>query len=176
MEKIVGIHKFGGKVDITDPCYDRDVWCRINDVEIVPGEYECYADIWDNSQTSGWGDRVARIGIRLVGSNETEFEQIGTIGVDAGMAGIFEGKPDYGDDAWSDFCDSLGFSRNEMVWTKDIGFFSNSGFGDGEYPVFAAYDKSDNVVALEICFISDYEEDEEESEEDDEEDFEEDGE
>ena len=19
-----------GKVDITDPCYDRDVWCRIN--------------------------------------------------------------------------------------------------------------------------------------------------
>lgn len=30
-----------GKIDITDPCYDRDVWCRVNDVEVVPGKYVC---------------------------------------------------------------------------------------------------------------------------------------
>ena len=30
-----------GEIDLTDPCYDKKTWCRINDVQIKPGEYRC---------------------------------------------------------------------------------------------------------------------------------------
>ena len=33
----------GGLVDVTDPCYTRDVWCRMNDVRVRPGKYNCYS-------------------------------------------------------------------------------------------------------------------------------------
>ena len=29
-KKTIGKLSFGPTVDITDPCYDRDVWCRMN--------------------------------------------------------------------------------------------------------------------------------------------------
>ena len=35
---------FHGSVDITDPCYNRDVWCRMTDVKIRNGVYTC---IWE---------------------------------------------------------------------------------------------------------------------------------
>lgn len=28
-KKLIGRKHFEGSVDITDPCYDKDVWCRI---------------------------------------------------------------------------------------------------------------------------------------------------
>lgn len=31
--KKIGVMDFHGSVDITDPCYDRDTWCRMNDVK-----------------------------------------------------------------------------------------------------------------------------------------------
>ena len=39
--KKIGIKDFHGSVDITDPCYSRDVWCRMNDMKIKEGEYTC---------------------------------------------------------------------------------------------------------------------------------------
>lgn len=35
----IGVMDFHGSVDITDPCYDKDVWCRMNNVKISEGEY-----------------------------------------------------------------------------------------------------------------------------------------
>lgn len=40
----IGVMDFHGSVDITDPCYDKDVWCRMNNVKISEGEYACY--VW----------------------------------------------------------------------------------------------------------------------------------
>lgn len=31
----------GGKIDITDPCYNKGDWCQKTDVIIAPGEYRC---------------------------------------------------------------------------------------------------------------------------------------
>ena len=42
--KKIGIKDFCGSVDITDPCYDQGVWCRMNSVPIKPGKYTCI--IW----------------------------------------------------------------------------------------------------------------------------------
>ena len=39
--KKIGVMDFHGSVDITDPCYDRDTWCRMNDVKIKEGDYTC---------------------------------------------------------------------------------------------------------------------------------------
>lgn len=38
-EEYVGKIMLGDKVDITDPCYDKSVWCRMT-VDCKPGEYE----------------------------------------------------------------------------------------------------------------------------------------
>lgn len=160
MEKVIGTRMFGNRVDITDPCYDHEVWCRKNDVEIVPGEYECYVEIWDNSQTGGWGDRVAKIGIRRLGSAAVTSENLGVVGVDAGLAGFFENKRDFTDDEWREFCQFVD-KDDEKAWLVAEGFFSSSGYGDGAYPVYAFSDSTGRVVALEIWFIYDDEEDDE---------------
>lgn len=28
-----------GIVSVTDPCYNDDIWCRMNNVKIIPGKY-----------------------------------------------------------------------------------------------------------------------------------------
>ena len=155
-EKTVTIGKkvFGEKIDITDPCYHRNVWCRLNDVKIVPGEYECYIEILDNEATGGFGERVSCIGIRntayTVDPYTLVYEHLDSIGVDSGLAGFFNNKQDYTDSEWHDLCKC--FDTMEQAWIRDDGFFSRSGNGDGDYDVFAAR-KGGRIVALFIEFI-----------------------
>lgn len=95
--------------------------------------------------------RVGVIGIYLDGviPPQKSMKEIGVIGVDAGLAGFFMNKPDYTDEQWHDFCESI---RKGDAWIKDEGFFSSSGYGDGCYPVFA-YTVDDEIIALEIRFL-----------------------
>ena len=160
-EKVVmGPLMFGPKIDITDPCYDRDVWCRMNDVEIVPGDYTAIAYLKD---TGGWGKRVATLGIYLNGIvpkvQDMHMFREG-IGVDAGMAGFFEGKPDFTDDQWGNFCDMCRDAGYPSVFCEDHGLFhgfcSSSGYGDGGYPVFVARNAKGEICALEIRFLSNH--------------------
>lgn len=154
-KKVIGNRYFTESVDITDPCYDRDTWCRMNGVKIKPGNYKCIA--WMRPDTCTYegkkydDTRVAIIGIYLDGNipYANEMEEIGEIGVDAGLAGFFNDKPDYNDEEWSAFCDSI---HDGDAWIKDEGFFSSSGYGDGCYPVRACKENGE-IVALEIRFI-----------------------
>jgi len=143
-EKIYGYKDFTDKIDITDPCYNRDVWCRINGFPITPGEYECYIV----TKKTRYGNRVARIGIRM--EKADSFTMIGSIGVDAGMAGFFNDKPDYTDAEWDKFCHMV--EGNESAWLLDEGFCSNSGYGDGGYNVYAGY-KDGKFTEAYIDFI-----------------------
>jgi len=143
--KYIGTIDFRGSVDITDPCYDRDVWCRMNDVKIKEGSYDCIA----------WycGKCVGAIGIYLDGNIplRKSMELIGTIGVDARLAGFFHNKPDYDDDAWGDFC-TRTYRNGGSAWIVEDGFYSISGYGDGEYDVRANKEDGE-IVALEIRFL-----------------------
>lgn len=150
----IGTKHFEGIVDITDPCYKKGTWCR-TEAQVKAGEYECH--IWKHTEKYEWNGkevkdvRVGVIGIYLYGiiPPQRSMEYVGDIGVDAGLAGFFMNKPDYNDDEWDEFCDSI---RDGHAWIKDEGFFSSSGYGDGIYPVYAS--KADNeIVALEIRFI-----------------------
>ena len=160
-----------GKVDITDPCYAKDVWCRMNGVKIAGGTYECV--VWkqerlsytDPSQTYSVN---GAIGIYLNGDvpDIEDMGYIGEIGVDSGMAGFFQDKPDYPNAEWSEFCDMLGLGRrnHEGVWLTENGFFSLTADGDGGYDVFAMRDKTGIITALLVVFLN-YEEDEAETDE-----------
>ena len=50
----IGVMDFHGSVDITDPCYDKDVWCRMNNVKISEGEYACY--VWRHTDKGKYED------------------------------------------------------------------------------------------------------------------------
>lgn len=152
--KLIGSKYFGGQIDITDPCYDRDVWCRMT-APVKSGMYECR--IWLETEKYELGGReyayktVRIIGIYLDGfiPPQKQMEEIGAIGVDAGLAGFFMNKPDYNDEQWKSFCDSI---RDGDAWIKEEGFFSSSGNGDGEYSVYA-YKENGEIIALEIRFL-----------------------
>lgn len=152
--KLIGKKVFKGTVDITDPCYDKDVWCRTN-VVVKDGTYDCM--IWKQTEKVEYegkihnDTRVGIIGIYLNGiiPRQRSMEEIGVIGVDAGLAGFFMDKPDYTEDQWQDICDMV---YKGDAWITDDGFFSSSGWGDGSYGVYA-YKESGEIVALEIRFM-----------------------
>lgn len=157
-ETIVGILEVPkGKVDITDPCYKRDVWCRMNQVKIKAGSYECFA--CEDTREK----RIATCGIRIKNYPEyfkSDMEKIGNIGVDAGLAGFFPHKPDYSQGAWGKLCDNEFDGAYPTVCLYKDGFCTSSGWGDGSYDVYAAKDQAGEIFALEIRFM---EEDDDES-------------
>lgn len=149
----IGTMDFHGSVDITDPCYDRDVWCRMTDVKIRKGVYTCIAWHHKNKGTFDNGepycyDVIGIIGIYFDGviPCQKEMKEIGSIGVDAGLAGFFHNKPDYTDDEWTAFCDRV---RHGDAWLIKDGFYSSSGYGDGCYGVYA-YEQGGEITAIEI--------------------------
>lgn len=153
--KKIGVMDFHGSVDVTDPCYNREVWCRMNDVKIKEGLYTCMA--WYQTDKGEYNGKpychkvVGIIGVYLDGvvPGQKTMKEIGSIGVDAGLAGFFHNKPDYDDKAWHDFCNRI--SQGD-AWMTDEGFYSSSGYGDGCYSVYAA-EREGEIVGLEIRFL-----------------------
>ena len=141
-----------GLVDITDPCYSSTIWCRMNKVKVKPGMY--HTQIWKDTKSG----RVAIIGISLVhGSRYTQeqLEEIGRIGVDAGVAGFWPAgkKPDYSDKEWGQLCERCLCKKentNRKYYEFDEGFCADSGWGDGEYSVYAYKNSRKQITAIEI--------------------------
>lgn len=156
-EKVIiyGKMDFQKEIDITDPCYDRDEWYRLNEIPIKPGEYICYT-VKDIKGEGNW-EVTKRIGIihKSVESQQenpdVEWSVLGVIGVDAGLAGFFNDKKDYKDREWGEFCDHIGIGGE--AWIYDNGFFSNSGYGDGSYVVYGRALGGKETDHLEIRFI-----------------------
>ena len=147
----VGTMRLDNRVDITDPCYDKEVWCRIT-TECEPGEYTGYVIISDEGE---FGKRVASIGIYK--DDEVKdldsMECIGDIGVDAGLAGFFNDKPDFPDNEWMEFLRKSGVynADDKNYYDCGYGLFSQSGYGDGAYDVYATPERD----AFVIVFIYD---------------------
>jgi hypothetical protein len=131
-------HAWDGLVDITDPCYDRDTWCRINGVKVRRGTYNAVYYLGDNGRIT----KTAIIHTSLFNSKEIpdikkyDYEYVGDIGVDAGLAGFFIApKPDYTNEEWQQICEELNTNGN-AVSLNSQGFFTSSGWGDGMYKVW----------------------------------------
>lgn len=149
IEVVHGEIMLPGAIDISDPSYDEDVWCRINNFPISTGTYECYTWTASDKETGGWGKRIARIGIRIPGYSADKYERKGMIGVDSGLAGFFNC------DTRKAFDEVLnGHNSTKDVFLLDDAFFSSSGYGDGGYDVYVGY-RNDLVTEVYIEFIGD---------------------
>lgn len=147
----VGMIELDGIVDITDPCYDKDALSRMT-TECKPGKYYGYIE------RDGWNESVKQISIYRndIWVDIDDMELIGDIGVDAGLAGFFNNKKDFNDDEWQEFCDKLSDEDEyKDFWNMYDGVFSDSGYGDGSYYVYANVDRS----AFTIVFIDENEDD-----------------
>ena len=144
------------KLDVTDPGYYKDDWCRLS-VDIVPGEYIYKAYI---RKIKARGNRVTKLSIINVSAKSRARlgKCVGEIGVDAGLAGFFENKPDYDFDQWRKICETLDDNSFVYEAKKDnellcSGVFSSSGLGDGCYPVYELLDWKDNRCGYTILFL-----------------------
>ena len=97
-----------------------------------------------------------------------KWEEVGTIGVDAGLCWI--GDPCYvispeasfAPKTWREFCDKIDFKSYPTVEEplgKDVGFAVSTGYGDGCYPVYVKR-VDGRIAAVKVVFIEEEEEDE----------------
>jgi hypothetical protein len=167
-----------GTMDVTDPCYDKDVWCR-SKFYCVPGIYNAYIDI---RHCSGWGARVhsLRVVHEFYDNKGGRYSACiwkpryfnAVIGVDSGLCGFFDNKPDYGKHSgkggrpsgdplnphtWEDVCDLLYSGTESRDYAVlSYGAFSSSGVGDGRYPCYVWCGEkldSTDVAAAELRFL-----------------------
>lgn len=107
----------------------------------------------------------------------SDYEEVGTIGVDAGLCWIGdpcyvlhqEDSPkDLGKD-WGAFCDKLGLRGQERTGAVQfhydlghagLGVCVDTGWGDGVYPVCIRRTKSGRIAEVRVVFIEPGDEDE----------------
>jgi len=161
--------KKGIPVTVTDPGYDDDCICVLHR-QMKPGKYTCVIYRGRDSYKDNDGKRHSHtknfaVGVYLVTQNEAggdkinlpttdEWENakgIGDIGVDAGMAGFFQNKPNYDDSEWDDICERINAKRNECLCLS-YGFFSHTAYGDGVYPVYGYYNADHELIGMDIRF------------------------
>lgn len=155
-----GTITIGETVDVTDPCYDKSVWCRRNGIKTVPGEYVCEYHTKNCGEYMWQGEKHIdeRVSLSMIYLKDRhkkaprirDFSPIGGIGVDAGLAGYFPDKPDYDDEQWAKFCDNI---KEGDAWITEDGYFTSSGYGDGGYTVSAIKDDNGRATALMIEFL-----------------------
>ena len=153
--------------DVSDPCYDRDVWCRIT-VPTIPGTYKCFGWVASDGMIEG----IMVVHLDVLNKDRGVEDELGEIGVDSGMAGFFDHKPDLEKDNWKNLLTVMRRvedEKRERVYIDTLkelnpkyggSFFTSAGYGDGMYPVFGSHkDENGRYGRLEIVFIG--EEDEE---------------
>lgn len=178
----------GTVLRISDPCYDRDVWCCGTVQDCFPGTWE--ASVLTKDEGS-WGHRISVLTARHVtGPKHTAIncgvcDRSGTwstcdfeVGVDSGQAGIFD-EAHYQDitifepgtkcehefgDIWYSFCCDLTLSSLH-AGVLPYGAVASSGYGDGSYECTAHRNAEHQVDFVVIVFIDDDEEDESEDDE-----------
>lgn len=81
----------GEQAICADPCYDPDTWCTIKLLDVRPGKYKCMY----NLEQDCFGD-IRVTAIQIVHEDYLDRYAFkhrpldGTVGVDSGMAGIFD--------------------------------------------------------------------------------------
>lgn len=78
------------KIMVSDPSYDLGIWCQGVLENVLPGEYDCFVKYVDKGN---WGIRVAAIQVVNCSYTDSDLKETMEdfeVGVDSGMAGIFD--------------------------------------------------------------------------------------
>ncbi len=171
-----------GSMDVSDPCYEPDVWCRATVKNTAKGEWEGFASYSDEGD---WGTRVAMIVAKHKScrhkvdlANDLAYDEDkicwtsrwepvhAEIGVDSGQCGIFDSEM-YGkseqftgipklpfecDDAFYANCCSLTLGK-EQCGVIPSGIVSSSGYGDGVYDAFLHRNAKGVVDMIAVLFL-----------------------
>lgn len=164
---------------VSDPCYERDVWCCGTVEDCKPGTWEAAVLSRDEGD---WGIRNAILiashtesgpglesfGNAVTGKDKAWQECPFEVGVDSGQAGIFdeahyqddsifgglpEPKHDY-NDIWYNHCCDITLSRLG-AGVIHFGVVSSSGYGDGGYTAYRHTDQDGKTDAILIVFLED---------------------
>lgn len=170
MRKDLGTITFTkGHLTVTDPCYEPGTWCTGTVENVFKGDWDASMEIKD---CGDWGNRIASLTVKAKGQNAVRTEKLNAdIGVDAGLCGVFEDKPDL-HPVWGSLCDNVFFKARGGIAEPDslfkcAGAWSESGYGDGSYDAYVGYNKDGEVVEVSIDYGVDEDEeydDEEENE------------
>lgn len=142
----LGAFRSEGALEVADPCHLRKRTRLPAGVLSLSHPVEGHPGLWHAFVRDGRGeeaDRTAELAvIHELGFEVAASEPIATIGVDAGMAGVFDRScPE----------PALTEMRIEGV-VHGLGAFAKSGFGDGVYPVFAGRAQG-RVAKLRLAFL-----------------------
>lgn len=166
-DKFIGqINLLDGLVDVTDPCYERDTWCALFDLKVLPGKYNCFIDIanfpWED-ELYGSGDDKRIISLTILHDSYGDSlkdvlpnfcdMEMAEIGVDAGLCGFYNHKNNFTEDeAWENFWQTLNKYEGKDCDVKPNGVTVSSGFGDGCYPLYKLLNNNDEIVGLRLDF------------------------
>ena len=162
MENQIGKVNFTkGHVTITDPCYDKGTWCTAEVDNVFKGEWEASVEIQD---CGDWGNRVAQLILKVPGQEIVKSIKLpDDIGVDAGVCGVFEDKPDYQDEDWDGIMVEFGhgYKTCGLALTSNAfhcnGAWSHSGYGDGSYIATIGVNENGEVVQIIVDYLTDEE-------------------
>jgi len=146
----LGTIDLSGTVVVSDPCYDREVWCMMPGVKVRPGRYRVFVARQNEGR---FGIRIACLmavhdDYEAAEINNWDDDCSGSIGVDSGQCGIFDDAiyPKLNDDpAFESFygeCCRLTLGEGSAgILENNKGAVSASGYGDGSYALrYASHD------------------------------------
>lgn len=172
----LGRKKFDKVLEVTDPCYNAGSYGELMVRNISPGEYLIVCEI--NEESDGnlitmlallntdyfseltWDDTISA----------PEWDCLGSIGVDSGLAGFFNDKPDYSQPEWVELTNELYGEKKpnkvkvllpkelspleSSVYETQEGVFCNTGIGDGCYPLSTLFkdNDKDSVIGVRLDF------------------------
>ncbi|WAS95807.1 hypothetical protein [Nannocystis punicea] len=145
----LGAFRCSGVLDVADPCHLRKASRMPASIFALSSTVEALAGPWQVFVRAGVGedaDCTAELAvIHADGVDVVAAEQIGTIGVDAGMAGVFDRT-----------CPEPAQTELHVEGVvHGLGAFAFSGHGDGLYPVFVGKALG-RVAKLRIVFIAEH--------------------
>ena len=150
-----------GYVVASDPCYQYKIWCS-HVVKAMNGRYDVL--IAENNEGNWF--RVAALAIVLQGKEAKGLRYVpGECGVDSGTCGFFDKdyyrkthKEDVEDAWYNENVVSICYNNPPHICVDDndvpLGVLSDSGFGDGSYPLYGARENGE-YYALMVVFIDD---------------------
>lgn len=174
--KYIGkFHLNSGKVLVTDPCYDKPYYdendhCSLVVSNVKNGEWKAYVE-YEMGRVSSLRIRYGDPNYRGRLASSTPMTLIGKALVDSGQCGFYD-LAEYPNDS-GDYYDEKSFYRNvcdqvglgERAATFKNGAFSMSGCGDGGYNVYQQTNTKGEVVALDLLYMEDEEDEDEFGEE-----------
>lgn len=152
-------------VMVTDPCYKAG---DLHLTNLEPGKWHFYTMICDDRNAmlaaihaSLAPDAQDAEKLTNLFRRNSITEPLGTIGVDAGMVGIYPNWQPEGpsEEYYQDICKGTDNSKTYDCHIAKYGITSPSGYGDGAYNVFGKTNDKGNIVAIDIVFIEDMSDD-----------------